>query len=211
MDYTTLAGTKDTAGSIKYWVRHDSVPVAYILESAQNAIYAQLRCREMLKRAEGTIAEDATTITLPTDMLEPVWLGLRGQYKSRIRLHDHEHFESRVGEDENNELYPGTPTEATYDGTLLYLNAKADQEYPYRLWYMHKPAVLGSGNTTNFLTTRYPHMLEAYLKHYAWEDRDEHSKSQSFLKLAVGYLNEAKAEYDMWKQQVDHEFYWSER
>jgi hypothetical protein len=213
MDAAILVSDKDTPGSIRYWVRHASVPVDYILESAQTAIYAQLRCREMITRVEGTIAEDATTITLPTGFLEPILLMLRGSYHSEVVFLDPEHFESRNPEDESNARYEGTPTEYTADGTTIYLNAKADQAYSYRLWYMGMPSLLidpAQGNVqTNFLTERYPHLLEAYLKHYAWEDRQDSGKANENLQKALGFIGQANANYDMLKQQIRHEFYWS--
>lgn len=209
MSYTILTGSKDTAGSIKYFVRHTEVPSDYVLERAQDAIYQKLRVREMLNRTSGTIAEDDTTITLPTDILDPVALLRTGSYKGKIILLDQEHFESRVGEDENGDIYPGTPTQATYDATTLYLDAKADQAYPYRLWYMKKPAYLSGSNETNFLTTRYGNILEAMCKHYAYAHRDNEGQAATELEKAMAYINEANVEYDMFRQSIQTEIYWS--
>lgn len=210
MTYTTLTGSKDTDGSIKYFVRHSEVPSSCILERAQDAIYQVLRVREMVKRTEATIAEDATSLAIPSDMLEPIALNLRGTYKSRIVLLDQEHFESRVGEDENNSVYAGTPSFATYDKDYFYFDAKADQDYPYRLWYVHKPALLASSsNETNFLTTRYANILEAMCKHYAWEHRGDDGKASAELEKAMGFIAKANEEYDMFRQSIQTELYWS--
>lgn len=212
MSYTILTGTKDTEGSIKYWVRHTEVPSAYILARAQSAIYQKLRVREMMKRTEGTIAEDATTLAMPSDMLSPIWLGRRGENQGKIQILDPEHFESRVGEnpDDSNNVYPGTPTFATFDKDYFYFDAKADQAYPYRLWYMHKPALLAeSTNETNFLTTRYDNILEAMCKHYAWAHRNEDGKSADELEKAMAYIAVANEEFDMFLQSIRTEMYWS--
>lgn len=210
MNYTTLTGGKDTEGSIKYFVRHDKVPSEYILERAQDAIYGILRVREMVTKVDGTLALDATTITLPTDFLEPISLWLRGDWKTQIRLLDHDHYQSRLGEQDDLTLYEGMPSEATFDGTTLYLNMKADQAYSYRLWYMKKPAVLSGSNETNFLTTRYSHLLEAMLKHYAWEHRTDDQMAGRALEKAMGYITKANEEYDMFKQQIRMEAYWEQ-
>lgn len=213
MTYTILTGNKDTEGSIKYWVRHSEVPSIYILERAQDAIYQILRVREMVTRTQGTIPLNATTLAMPADILEPIWLGRRGDYQGKIRLLDQEHFESRVGEnpDDNNDVYPGTPSQATYDGTTFYFDAKADREYPYRLWYMRKPALLAaSANESNFLTNRYGNILEAMCKHYAFEHRGDDGKSATELEKAAGFIGKANEEYDMFRQSIQTEMYWSQ-
>ena len=211
MTYNSLTASKDTEGSIKYFVRHTEVPSDYILERAQDAIYQVLRVREMLTKAEGTIAENATYLAIPSDMLEPIAFVRRGSYQGRITLLDQEHFESRVGEnaDDSNNPYPGTPVFATYDKTNFYFDAKADQAYPYRIWYMQKPAMLASGNQTNFLTLRYPNILEAMCKHYAYEHRENDNKSAAELEKAMAYITKANEEYDMFRQSIQTEMYWS--
>jgi hypothetical protein len=211
MNYTTLVGTKDTLGSIKYWVRHSEVPSDYVLERAQDAIFQLLRVREMLTKLDDTIATDDTTIAIPTDMLEPIYLGRRGDYKGKIVILDQEHFESRVGDDPDasNDPYSGVPTECTFDQSLFYLNAKADQDYPYRLWYMQKPEFLSGSNETNFLTTRYGNILEAMCKHYAYAHRENEGQAATELEKATGFIAKANDEFDMFKQSIQTEMYWS--
>lgn len=209
MNYSTLVGSKDTEGSIKYFVRHSEVPSDFVLESAQDAIYQILRVREMMTRTTGTIATDASTITLPTDILEPVAIWRTGSYKGPIDILDQDHFESRVGEDENGDLNSGTPRFCTFDGTTLYLDAKADQSYPYRIWYMAKPALLSASNETNFLCTRYRNILEAMVKRYAYSHRENDTKAASELESGMAYIYKANEEFDMFRQQLRTELYWS--
>ena len=209
MNYTTLVADKDTAGSIKYFVRHSEVPSDFILEQAQAAIYQQLRVREMINRTAGTITSGSSTIVLPTNILEPIRLLRTGSYKGRIAIFDPEHFESRTGEDDTGAVYTGIPTSCTYDATTLYLDATADQDYPYRLWYRGTPAALSGSNLTNFLTTRYSMILEAMCKHYAYEHRENDAKAGSELEKAMAFITKANEEFDMWQQQVQTELYWS--
>ncbi|MEN6302254.1 MAG: hypothetical protein ABFD96_05975 [Armatimonadia bacterium] len=211
--YTTLIASKETEGSIKYFVRHTEVPSTYILERAQDAIYQLLRVREMTTRLDGTIATDASTLAMPADILEPIALFRRGASKGRIRILDQEHFESRVGEnpDDANNVYSGTPCFATFDGTTFYFDAKADEDYPYRLWYVRKPALLASGtNETNFLTLRYGNILEAMCKHYAYAHREMRQEANEELEKATGYILKANEEFDMFKQSIQTEMYWSQ-
>jgi hypothetical protein len=209
MSYTQLVADKDTAGSIKYFVRHSEVPSDFILERAQDAIFQLLRVREMITRFNGTITTGSSSVALPTDMLEPQSILLAGAYKNKIIVLDQEHFESRVGEDDTNAVYDGIPTFCTYDATTLYFDAKADQNYPYRIWYMAKPALLAAGNQTNFLTTRYGNILEAMCKHYAYEHRENDSKASVELEKATAFISKANEEYDMFRQSIQTELYWS--
>lgn len=209
MTYTTLVGDVTTEDSIKYWVRHSKVPSTSILSRAEAAIYAKLKVREMMARATGSIAQNATTITLPADCIFPIGLYLTRNYKGKIDLLDQDHYERITGEDEDGNLYEGTPCRATFDKTLVYLDVKADQTYYYRLWYLQKPAALSDTNTTNFLTDRYEHILEAMCKHYAWKHRGEKSEANDEYALAAAAINEANANYDNWLQAMRLEAFWS--
>lgn len=209
MNYTTLVADKSTEGSIKYFVRHSEVPSTYILERAQDAIYQILRVREMVKRSEGTITAATSELTLPTDLLEVMSLFRTGTNSGRIIMLDQEHFESRLGVDGTGALFEGTPSFCTYDQTKIYFDCTADDDYPYRLWYMQKPALLSGSNETNFLTTRYGNLLEAMCKHYAYEHRENDGKAASELEKAMAYITKANEEYDMFRQNIQTELYWS--
>ncbi len=219
MDYDTLIGPRTAEGSIKYFVQHHDVPSEFILDRAQSMIYSLLRVREMVTRSEGTIATDAVSLAMPTGMLHPLLLLRRGLYKGEIAILDQEHFESRIGEDESNALYPGTPSQCTFDSTTFYFDVKADQDYPYRLWHVATPALLSASNTTNFLTTRYSHILEAACKAYAFEHRATvaagedgagwAAKAAAWLEKATAFVAKANEEFDMFNQSIRMEAYWS--
>lgn len=208
MSYAQLTGDKSTPGSLKYMVRHSEIPSEYCLERAQDTIFQRLRVREMIARAEGTIATGASTLAVPSDMLHPIFFGRRGPYKGRIAILDQEHFEQRVGEDDTASVYDGTPTICTFDKSLFYFDAKADQDYPYRLWYMQRPAALSAGNQTNFLCDRYGNILEAMAKHYAWKDRNDDGKAADELQAAMAFIADANGEFDMFNQSIQFEIYW---
>lgn len=211
MSYTQLVADKGTAGSIKYFVRHSEVPSDYILERAQDAIFQILRCREMIVRAEGTILTGASTLAMPTGILQPIQLIRTGAYKGRIRIFDPEHFESRTGEQTDSTVYEGMPTSCPFDSSTLYFDAAADQDYPYRLWYMGKPAYLAATtNETNFLTTRYGNILEAMCKAGAYEHRENDQKSSEWLEKGMAYIAKANEEFDMFQQAIQTEMYWSD-
>lgn len=210
MSYTELIGAKTAEGSIKYYVRHSEVPSTKILESAQSLIYGMLRVREMKALATGTIALDATTLTLPTGFMDPISLWLSGENKTKVRILDEAHFEERVTHSDNTTLYPGTPSECTMDGTLAYFNVKAEAAYGYRLWYWKTPTALGVSNETNFLTVRYPHILEAACKYYAYTHREDEVNAPKWLTIATAAIEKANGEYDMYQQSIQTEMYWNQ-
>lgn len=208
MTYTILTSDKDTEGSIKYFVRHSIVPSASILTSAQSLIYSMLRVREMKTLIKGTILTGAYTLTLPTDFLESISLWLGGNDKSEIDILDEHHFETRVGMDDTDLPEDGTPTVCTMDKTKAYFDATADRDYLYRMWYMATPAELAVANQTNFMTTRYPHILEAMCKYYAYQHREMDGEATKWLGIAKAAIDVANGEYDMFKQSIRHEIHW---
>lgn len=209
VSYTTLSADVTTAGSLKYMVRHSILSSDYCIERAQEAVYAILRVREMVARRASTIVTGATSITVPDRMLEPLAFVRTGSYKGAIDILDHEHFEQRIGDDDTSTPYEGTPTECTFDKSTFYFNATADQDYPYRLWYMQRPTLLTSGTPTNEVTDRFGHIIEAMCLHYAWLDRDNDQKANDALQKAMGFITKANEEYDMFRQSIRTEAYWS--
>lgn len=212
LTYTTLMADKSTEDSIKYFVRHSEVPSASILTNSQALIYSKLRIREMKKLVSGVyIASGASTITLPADLQDPISLWLDREYKMRLRIFDEEHFEERVARDENGDLYAGTPSQCTMDRTTAYLDVAADRDYYYRLWYYQTPAALSDSNETNFLTSRYPHILEAACKFFAFKHREDDGNASSWLEVMTGAIDLANGQHDQFQQSIQHEMYWDQR
>lgn len=210
MSFTTLMGDKNTEGAIKYYVRHSEVPSASILESAQGYIYSKLRTRQMKVLIAGaTIAPGDTTIALPADFQDPISLWLDRDYKQPLRILDEEHFDQRVDRDGSGNLYAGTPSQCTMDGTTIYLDVSADQTYYYRMWYYGTPAALSSSNETNWLTTRYPQLLEAICKAYAYRHREDDASADKWLQIGLATIEDANAQHDQFQQSVQQEAYWS--
>lgn len=210
ISYTTLTADVTTAGSLRYQVRHSMLAVDYILERAQEAVYSQLRVREMVAKTEASMVIGDTVILFPDRMLEPISLWRTGQYKGEIKILDHDHFEQRVSEDEDVHLYDGCPSECTFTSTRFLLNAAADIAYPYRLFYVQTPAPLSAQAPSNAVTDRYGQIFEAMAMHYAWMDRqDNDQKADNCLQRAMGYIAKANEEYDMFRQQLRMEAYWS--
>jgi hypothetical protein len=213
MDYATLVADQATEGSIRYFVRHSLVPAEFILTSAQALIYSRLKVREMKTLlANQSLAAASVSIPLPSPgFLEPISLWLDRDFKSKITILDEDHFEERVGRDAFGALYTGTPTVCTMDGTSFYLDVTTDIEYFYRLWYYKQPAALSVGNPSNFLTDRYPNILEAICTYYAFAHRRMSTDSTGWLTLGMAAIDLANSQYDMAQQQTRTEMYWNNR
>ena len=208
MTYTVLTSNKDTEGSIKYFVRHSLVPSDGILVSSQSLIYSMLRVREMKVRKKDTLGSGVDFLTLPTDFIEPISFWFGGNDKAKLRILDEDHFEERVGNDASDNPYAGTPSQCTMDRTKAYFDATTDRTYLYRLWYIATPAPLSATNETNFMTSRYPHILEAMCKYYAYQHRQMDGEATKWLAIANAGIEKANGEYDLFRQSIQHEIHW---
>ncbi|MCP5087936.1 MAG: hypothetical protein GY952_14175 [Rhodobacteraceae bacterium] len=207
--YTILTGTKSTEDSIKYWLNWGKAPSAAILRNAESWIYQFLRVREMRVRKTGTIAADDTTITLPTGYVEHIQLMLTGSHQCKITMLDEELFELNLAYDGATvNLVAGTPTYFTTDGTLAYLNTKAAEAYTYAWWHYATPTALSGSNETNFLTTRYPALLQAACLYWANMFRKDEAEAERWSNIAMGLIGQAQVEVDRERRNIEHQVHW---
>jgi len=80
MNYHQLTADKSTEGSIRNFV-NQNVPVAILIRQAESFLYRRLRVRDQLKTVSGTIAANASSVTLPTDYLAAKQVKLIGAQK----------------------------------------------------------------------------------------------------------------------------------
>lgn len=208
MNYTTLIGAKTVEGSIKYAVRHSEVPSEFVLTNAEGLIYSMLRVREMKALQTGTIADGDTTLALPTNFVGSISLGIAGEYKQPIDILDEEHFEQRLAQEADGSLYEGTPRFCVMDGTHFRFDVEADRAYLYRLWYYKQPVALSGSNETNFLTTRFPHILDAACKFYAYAHREDNDMAEKWKSIAIDAITLANANHDQELQALRFENRW---
>lgn len=205
--YTILNGAKTVEGSIKYAVNHSQVPSATIIASAEAYIYSRLRVREMKALATGSVTIATSTVTLPTGFREAIWLGLGADYARKIPILDDEHYEQITGYTSAGALNTGPPTYCRINDTLITFNTIADQTYSYRLHYYKTPTALSSADT-NFLSTKYEHMLDAICKYYAYMHRENLTYADRWLQVGLDAIEQANAENDMGAQSIQTEIHW---
>ena len=159
MSYTTLTGDKTEAGSIKAWINYTRLDVDGALEDAQALIFQRLRVREMQAAATVAISAASETATLPTGYLAS--LSMRDvtnntdlEHKQWMDLENYRDFSSGV-------ISTGKPCFFAVFNELFQFDTKADTAITARALYYKQPEALSVSNPTNFLTTRYPHLLRA--------------------------------------------------
>lgn len=159
MSYTTLTGAKTSEGSLKYWINYSKLDVGAALEDAQALIFQTLRVREMQAAATVSISSGSETAALPDRYLAS--LSMRDvtnnanlEHKEWTELENYRDFSS-------GDISTGKPCYFSVFNELFQFDTKADTAITARLMFYQSPELLSVSNPTNFLTTRYPHLLRA--------------------------------------------------
>ena len=196
MDFTSLTADKNTSGSIRRWVNHADVDSDAVLEDAQALVFQTLRVREM--RSEFTplaLSAGDSYKALPAGFLDPVALhDLTNNIKLKLRS------EEWLGDKrayENGVLAAGTPRNYAIFSEALQFDLACEAGATLRLLGFRAPALLSPANPTNFLTTRYPHILRAAALARAFSYRNSDERADKELQLLAAYIQKANAESDL--------------
>lgn len=211
MDYTTLVADKDTEGSIKYLVNYAAVPSELILTNAQALIFSFLRVREMRLRDTDSFSEGDTSDGLPARCLEVNSVQLTGDNQQRLTILPPDDFEDTLNYEADSDpptLEEGTPSRCTITGTQLLIDVTADDTYNYSIWYYGYPEPLSTTSPTNFLTDRYPHILTAGVRHYAFDYRQHKDLAADELQKLMGYIQRANVEADYQTAAYTFQHHW---
>lgn len=157
MTFTTLTGAKSADGSIKSWMNYARVDAEGVLLEAQTMIYERLRVREMRTADTFPVRVGDDAIDVPDRMLEPVLMwdvtnDCEIEYREQSDLEQLRSWTAGVLDD-------GDPSFYAVFGEQLNFDATTQTAWTLRASYFVQPDDLSSSRKTNFLTTRYPHML----------------------------------------------------
>lgn len=194
MDFTTLTGLRTVDGSIRAWLNNSTVPATTILEEAEAYLYSRLRVREMMGTATGTIGSGSDSVALPDDYLRMERMAITGEWAHKLALKDGPEIEAGAKWDENGARLEEMPTAYYTRGTIAQFENPADDAYPYRAVYYARPVPLGTGNETNFVTSRYPRMLRATCLAFASEWLKKADDKQYWLTIAENEIRQANVE-----------------
>jgi len=209
MNFTTLVADVGTSGSIKSLINWSRIDSEIILEDAQAWIYSKLRVRQMTAADDVSILADASTASFPTSYLDPIQLSIPG-HVGRIRLRDIEWFRSHLGWDENAELPEGPPSYWCDFNGLIQFNTKMDQAYTAKMAFFKQPTALSSDNPTNWLTSRYPHLVRQVCRMFAAIERKEMDTVQMAELRALQIIEEIKVESDLAMRGAEYDMNWEE-
>lgn len=185
MDWTSLTGSKSTPGSIARWINNSTLSSGVggdadsILQEAQDWIYQRLRHWRMLTPPlVGTMAIGADFVTFPSDFLEPKIYWMTGVNAQKMILKTPEDIVQAWSFDNNGNRVQQQPRIYYFDQAALRFDSPADQAYPTILIYYQQPAMLGTGNDTNFLTSNCQMLLRRSVMRAACEWTKEVASGQ---------------------------------
>lgn len=159
MSYTTLTGAKTAEGSLKYWINYSKLDVDAALEDAQALINQTLRVREMQAAATVSITSGSETAALPDRYLAS--LSMRDVTNNANLEHKEWSDLENLRDYSSGVISTGKPCYYSVFGELFQFDTKADTAITARLMFYQSPLPLSADNPTNFLTTRYPHLMRA--------------------------------------------------
>jgi hypothetical protein len=160
MDYNSLIAPKPAAGALASWVNYAQLDAVTIVAEAQALLYARLRTREM--RALDTsiaIATNDSVKALPASFLELI-RPLRDNQNNFYVLKTQGELMMRRAYDGNGNLIAGQPIAFAIFGEALNFDAAfvAGGMTLQLMCYKSLP-LLSVASPSNFLTSRYPHLL----------------------------------------------------
>jgi len=204
MTYSDLIASKANTESVAYWVNSTLLPVTSILTDAQAFIYSQLRIREMRGSAGIAVAPGEYQQSLPGDFLDPIFL--KDRYGNTVRQFEESALIRSRAFDSAGDVQPGLISRYSIFDNQLQFDCKSSETTTvyFQLFYYRLPAALGPSNQTNFLTTRYPHLLRQTLiaMAYAFLKNDEGEKSA--MAKAIAYIQSANEESDLSRRGADY-------
>lgn len=180
MTYTQLIAARGTEGSIKNWVNRTDIPVEDVLLDAQMELFTRLRVREMRAAATVTGTLASRTAALPTGYLDSI--SFKDRYFCNLTLMDMDALINRRANNAAGTAIQGEPTAYSVFDELIQFDCALNAALSYSMLYFKSPTLLSASNTTNWLTTRYPHLLRFALRKHAeiyaknWEASDRAEK-----------------------------------
>lgn len=196
MTFSTLTAAKTAAGSIKRWVNNSELDAEQIVDEAQSLIYQTLRVREMRTEfSDLALAAGDFYKALPAGFLDPIHL----QDKTNqidLKLRDEAGLmKRRIYED--GVLISSIPMRYAIFQERLQFECKYEDATTLTLIGYKTPTLLGSGNLTNFLTDRYPHLLRVACLAQAYDFMSNDTKYQRNLTMLSALIEKTNAESDL--------------
>jgi hypothetical protein len=190
-DYDTLVASKQTPGSIKYWVNHEMVDPDLILTEAQAYIYERVRTWEMRTTASVSIPFNSSTIPLPAHFLEVIKMRFNELADDDLE-YVHEHLLRRE-RDATGQLYTAPPRFWAITDRQIQFENRMDRSYTGEIIYYRRPDDLGQGvAATNWLTIRFPTLVRRACLMFGYEQRrrmEDFNAEVALVEMAIDRVN----------------------
>jgi hypothetical protein len=198
MDYSTLVAAKTVQGSIASWVNYSRLDAVTILAEAQAELFDRMRVREMAT-LDTSIATAAGTAAyaLPANFLDPIRPLTDNQgngyvFKTQGELLKRRNYDSLGA------IIQGTPAVfSIFDEKLQFDCAFDTSGWVINLLCFKSPTPLGPGNQTNWLTSRYPHVLRRACQTRAADFMDDDAAFQRHEAKLEAVIQAAMANNDL--------------
>jgi len=203
--YSGLLGGKTVAGSLKNLVNYERIDPATTITEAEAYIFGALRVREMRKVT--TITQTAGTskdASLPSDFLDPI---LVVGYRNLGPLQNST-MEELIGrrriyaEAEDGTLEESTQAYFAIFNDKINFDCVAEETVTYTMAYYGSNA-LSLTNETNFLTIRYPSILLAAVRYYAYLHMENDTEAGNWKKITDELIARANIETDFTLRGAD--------
>ena len=192
MNYASLVGDKNTAGSIARWVNYAKLDGDVVLAEAQAILFQTLRVREMrtldtsITASAGDYAE-----ALPANFLDPICLRDANNNRYDLRV-PADLMRKRQIDGGTGLPVQGQPIYWSVFDEKLQFEVAFNAAQALQLLCFKSPALLSGTNQANFLTNRYPHLLRKACVLQAWDfmrNETEYAKAKADLEETVGMTN----------------------
>jgi hypothetical protein len=196
MTYTSLSAVKTTAGSIRRWVNYAPLDVDQVIEEAQALIFQTLRVREMRTEFDDlSMAVGDYYKALPTGFLDPIALkdktnNLTLKLYPEQNIIDWRTYESGT-------IVNSIPYRYSIFGERLQFEAGYESVATLSLVGYKAPAFVASGTETNFIVTRYPHLMRVACLAQAYDFMSNKSKRDDNLSMLTALIEKTNAESDL--------------
>jgi hypothetical protein len=192
MNYSSLVGDKNTAGSIARWVNYSKLDADVVLAEAQAILVQALRVREMRTLDTSTAAAPGDySKPLPANFLDPIFLRDAGNNRYDLRV-PADLLGKRQIDAGTGLPVQGQPLYWSVFDEALQFECAFSQARSLQLLCFKAPAPLSGANQTNFLTSRYPHLLRKACVLQAYDfmrNETEYAKAKADLEETIALVN----------------------
>lgn len=196
--FDLLTANQEVAGSIRNLLGKDDLPAELILTEAQAFLYERLRVREMVTQIIFDIPTGDSSMALPSDFLDPISFQPYGWGWPLAFVHEAMMIQVT---DQNGVLTTGTPSMWAIIGPNIVFDVATDASvipnFSGTFLYYQKPAALGIGNETNFLTTRYPTVLRLACEAFGFLRLKDMQSANAWRELAEAEIASVNASNEL--------------